>query len=68
MGLLTSTGLAEFGGQFLEVGGGGVECILALEFGTERDLQQLRRGKPAPLQLFVKVVGEIHLYSRHTPE
>ena len=38
---------------FLEVTAGGVEGVLAFEFGPKRDLEQLGGGKATTFQLFV---------------
>ncbi len=58
---------ADLGGKLLKIGGRLVERVLPLEFGTECDLEQLRRRQPSPLQLIVKIVGQVHLEARHTP-
>jgi hypothetical protein len=54
---LTLTGLADIGGEFLEVCVGFSERILALQFGAKCDLQKFGSREIALLQLLVKVFG-----------
>ena len=61
------TWFPDFSGQVLQIAGGLIESVLTLELGSKRDLQELRGRKATPLQLFVKLVGQVDLKPRHTP-
>lgn len=65
-GLLPHAGLADLGGEFFEVSVCFGKRVLAFQLGTKRDLQELRGREVALLELFVKIVGQIHLNTGHT--
>jgi hypothetical protein len=64
---LTLAGLSDLSGEFFEVPVCFSECILALQLCAERNLQELRGWQVPLLQLFVEIVGQVHLNTGHAP-
>jgi hypothetical protein len=64
---LTLAGLSDLSGEFFEVSVCFSEGVLAFQLCAERDLQEFRRWEIALLQLFMEIVGQVDLNTRHTP-
>ncbi|MEZ5297820.1 MAG: hypothetical protein R2697_16530 [Ilumatobacteraceae bacterium] len=64
---LTLARLSDLSGEFFEVLVCLSECILAFQLCAQRNLQEFRGGEVALLQLFVEIVGQVHLNTRHAP-
>ncbi len=64
---MTLAGLANLGGEYLEVSVCFGERVLAFQLGTKCDLQKLGSGEAALLQLLVEIFGQVHLNAGHAP-
>src|SRR5262249_19813919 len=58
---------ADLGDQFIEVGVGVREQVLAAHLRTHRLLQELRGRQAAGLDLVIEIVWQVDLQPRHTP-
>ncbi len=65
--MLSLTGLANLGDEFIEVLVRFSERILSFQLGTKRDLEKLRGWKVALLELIMEVIGQVHLNAWHAP-